>query len=90
MDNTIPQKICNIALVVDNYDEAIAFYEQILQFEIVGDIDLGAGKRLVHICPPNSTGTYILLAQASNDEQKQSIGNQTGRRIFLFLQTNDF
>ena len=90
MDNMIQQNICNVALVVNNYDEAIAFYRQKLQFELVGDIDLGGGKRWVQICPPNSTGTNILLAQASNDEQKQSIGNQTGGRVFLFLQTNDF
>ena len=50
----------------------------------------GRGKRCSQICPPNSTGTYILLAQASNDEQKQSFGNQTGGRVFLFFQTNDF
>ena len=51
---------------------------------------MGGGKRWVQICPPNSTGTNILLAQASNDEQKQSSGNQTGGRVFLYLQTNDF
>jgi catechol 2,3-dioxygenase-like lactoylglutathione lyase family enzyme len=83
MDNMIQQNICNVALVVNNYDEAIAFYRQKLQFELVGDIDLGGGKRWVEICPPNSTGTNILLAQASNDEQKQSIGNQTGGSVFF-------
>ena len=90
MNNNIQQNICNVALVVDNYDEAIAFYTQKLRFELVGDIDLGGRKRWVQIWPPNSTGTNILLAQASNDEQKQSIGNQTGGRVFLFLQTNNF
>ena len=82
MDNTIQQKKCNVALVVDNYDEVMTSYTQKLQFEVVGGIDLGGGKRWVQICPPNSTGTNILLAQASNDEQKQSIGNQTGGRVF--------
>ena len=61
-----------------------------LQYELVGDIELGGGKRWVQIYPPNSIGKNILLAQASKDEQKQSIGNQTAGRVFLFLQTNDF
>lgn len=90
MNKTIQQNIGNVALVVENYDEAIAFYTEKLRFELVEDTDLGGGKRWVQICPPNSTGTNLLLAQASNEEQKLSIGNQTGGRVFLFLQTNDF
>ncbi|WP_293130127.1 VOC family protein [Moritella sp.] len=65
-------------------------YTKKLQFELVEDTDLGGGKRWVQICPPNSTGTNLLLAQASNEEQQQSVGNQTGGRVFLFLQTNNF
>ncbi|RVU82839.1 VOC family protein [Leucothrix sargassi] len=84
------QNICNIALVVDNYDDAIAFYTQKLQFTLIEDTDLGGGKRWVQIAPPNSNGTNLLLAQASNDEQAQAVGNQTGGRVFLFLQTNNF
>ncbi|QUM81274.1 VOC family protein [Moritella sp. 5] len=90
MSKFIEQRIGNVALVVENYDDAIEFYTIKLQFELVEDTDLGGGKRWVQICPPNSTGTNLLLAQASNEEQQQSIGNQAGGRVFLFLQTNDF
>lgn len=90
MSKPIEQRIGNIALVVENYDDAIAFYTKKLQFELVEDTDLGGGKRWVQISPPNSTGTNLLLAQASNDEQLKSVGNQAGGRVFLFLQTNDF
>jgi len=90
MSKFIEQRIGNVALVVENYDDAIEFYTNKLQFELVEDTDLGGGKRWVQICPPNSTGTNLLLAQASNEEQQQSIGNQAGGRVFLFLQTNDF
>jgi catechol 2,3-dioxygenase-like lactoylglutathione lyase family enzyme len=86
----IQQKIGNIALVVDDYDKAIEFYTQTLQFTLVEDTDLGNGKRWVQVTPPNSNGTNLLLAKANSDEQKASIGNQTGGRVFLFLQTNDF
>lgn len=90
MSQLIKQQIGNIALVVDNYDDAIAFYTQKLQFTLVEDTDLGGGKRWVQVSPPNSNGTNLLLAQASNDAQQQAVGNQTGGRVFLFLQTNDF
>ncbi|SGY89347.1 Lactoylglutathione lyase [Moritella viscosa] len=90
MSKVIEQRIGNVALVVENYDDAIEFYTKKLQFELVEDTDLGGGKRWVQICPPNSTGTNLLLAQASNEDQQQSVGNQTGGRVFLFLQTNDF
>ncbi len=66
------------------------FIPKKLQFELVEDTDLGGGKRWVQISPPNSTGTNLLLAQASNDDQLKSVGNQAGGRVFLFLQTNDF
>lgn len=90
MSEPIQQQIGNIALVVENYDDAIEFYTKKLQFTLVEDTDLGGGKRWVQVSPPNSTGTNLLLAQASNEEQKKAIGNQTGGRVFLFLQTNDF
>ncbi|EPM4590890.1 VOC family protein, partial [Vibrio cholerae] len=61
-----------------------------LQFSLVEDTDLGGGKRWVQVSPPNSNGTNLLLAQASTEEQAQFVGNQTGGRVFLFLQTNDF
>ncbi|MUL04323.1 VOC family protein [Aliivibrio fischeri] len=90
MNKPIEQRIGNIALVVENYDDAIEFYTKKLQFELIEDTDLGGGKRWVQISPPNSTGTNLLLAQASNDDQLKSVGNQAGGRVFLFLQTNDF
>lgn len=84
------QQIGNIALVVENYDDAIEFYTKKLQFTLIEDTDLGEGKRWVQVAPPNSIGTNLLLAQASTKEQQSAIGNQTGGRVFLFLQTNDF
>jgi catechol 2,3-dioxygenase-like lactoylglutathione lyase family enzyme len=90
MTKAIKQRISNIALVVENYDDAIEFYTENLNFELIENTDLGGGKRWVQISPPNAEGTNILLAKASNDQQQQSIGNQAGGRVFLFLQTNDF
>ncbi len=90
MSESVQQQIGNIALVVENYDDAIEFYTTKLQCTLVEDTHLGGGKRWVQISPPNSNGTNLLLAQASTDEQKAAIGNQTGGRVFLFLQTNDF
>ncbi|WP_076411199.1 VOC family protein [Shewanella sp. UCD-KL12] len=90
MSKPVQQQIGNVALVVENYDDAIDFYTQKLQFVLVEDTDLGGGKRWVLVSPPNSNGTNLLLAQASTEEQSQAVGNQTGGRVFLFLQTNDF
>lgn len=89
MTQPVKQQIGNIALLVENYDEAIEFYTRKLGFELVEDTDLGAGKRWVQVTPPNSNGTNLLLAQASTNEQSKAVGNQTGGRVFLFLQTND-
>jgi catechol 2,3-dioxygenase-like lactoylglutathione lyase family enzyme len=90
MPQSVQQQISSITLVVENYDDAIEFYTQKLQFILVEDTDLGNGKRWVQVSPPHSNGATLLLAQANNDEQRQAIGNQTGGRVFLFLQTNDF
>ena len=90
MPKSVQQQIGNVALVVENYDDAIAFYTKKLQFTVIEDTDLGGGKRWVQVSPPNSNGTNLLLAQASTQEQSNVIGNQTGGRVFLFLQTNDF
>ncbi len=78
MPKVVQQQIGNIALVVENYDDAIDFYTKKLQSTLVEDTDLGGGKRWVQVSPPNSNGTNLLLAQASTDEQTQFIGNQTG------------
>lgn len=90
MPKSVQQQIGNVALVVENYDDAIAFYTKKLQFTVIEDTDLGGGKRWVQVSPPNSNGTNLLLAQASTQEQSNVIGNQTGGRVFLFLQTNNF
>ena len=83
------QTLAHIALVVRNYDEAVAFYTRVLGFNLIEDTDLGGGKRWVLVAPPGST-TSLLLAQAANAEQSGRIGNQTGGRVFLFLHTDDF
>jgi len=85
------QSIVHIALVVKDYDEAIAFYTKKLHFDLIEDTyQPEQDKRWVVVAPPNSTGTTILLAKASNEEQKSFIGNQAGGRVFLFLNTDDF
>lgn len=90
MTQYVQQQIGSVALVVENYNDAIAFYTQKLSFTLIEDTDLGGGKRWVQVAPPSATGTKLLLAQASTAEQKKAIGNQTGGRVFLFLETNDF
>jgi lactoylglutathione lyase len=84
------QKIGYVALVVRDYDEAIAYYTETLSFNLIEDTDLGGGKRWVLVAPPGSTGTALLLARAANPEQATRVGNQTGGRVFLFLHTDDF
>ena len=85
------QSIVHIALVVNDYDEAIAFYTKKLHFELIEDTyQPEQNKRWVVISPPGSIGTTILLAKASKPIQKDFIGNQAGGRVFLFLNTDDF
>ena len=85
------QSIVHIALVVKDYDEAIEFYTKKLNFELIEDIyQPEEDKRWVVVAPPNSVGTTILLARASKPEQVNFIGNQTGGRVFLFLNSDDF
>ena len=86
------QSIVHVALVVKDYDEAIAFYTQKLNFTLVEDTyQPEQDKRWVVVAPPNSNdGASLLLAKARNPEQEAAIGNQTGGRVFLFLNTDDF
>jgi catechol 2,3-dioxygenase-like lactoylglutathione lyase family enzyme len=85
------QSIIHVALVVRDYDEAIAFFCQKLHFELVEDTyQPQQDKRWVVVSPPGSNGTTLLLARASTPEQEAFIGNQTGGRVFLFLSTDDF
>jgi catechol 2,3-dioxygenase-like lactoylglutathione lyase family enzyme len=84
------QKLANIALLVKDYDEAITFYVEKLNFELVEDTKLSNEKRWVLVKPKGQYDFSLLLAKAVNEEQKSRIGNQTGGRVFLFLQTDDF
>ena len=84
------QSIAHVALVVNDYDEAIAFYTQKLNFTLIEDTPLSPEKRWVILSPPGANECSLLLAKASGDEQQASVGNQTGGRVFLFLFTDDF
>lgn len=85
------QSIVHVALVVRDYDEAIEFYTKKLHFTLVEDTyQPEQDKRWVLVAPPGSSGAMLLLARASKPEQEAFIGNQTGGRVFLFLETDDF
>jgi catechol 2,3-dioxygenase-like lactoylglutathione lyase family enzyme len=85
------QFIGNIALVVDDYDDAIEFYTGKLNFRLVEDTVLSETKRWVLVEPRGSVGNCrLLLAKAASEEQRSRVGNQTGGRVFLFLFTDDF
>jgi catechol 2,3-dioxygenase-like lactoylglutathione lyase family enzyme len=84
------RRVATVAVVVADYDEAIAWYVDRLGFALTEDVDLGGGKRWVTVTPANGQGARLLLAEASDDAQRDSIGNQTGGRVFLFLETDDF
>ncbi|BCM22066.1 VOC family protein [Mesorhizobium sp. J8] len=84
------RSVATVALVVANYDEAISWYVERLGFVLIEDLDLGGGKRWVTVAPANGQGARLLLAEASGEEQASRIGNQTGGRVFLFLETDDF
>jgi catechol 2,3-dioxygenase-like lactoylglutathione lyase family enzyme len=83
--------IVHIAIVVRDYDEAIAFYTKSLGFNLIEDTyQPEQDKRWVVVAPAGSTGTSLLLARATTPEQEHAIGNQTGGRVFLFLSSDDF
>lgn len=84
------QRLAHIAIVVRDYDEAIEFYTQKLNFKLVEDTELSPEKRWVLVAPPGKESCNLLLAKASNEKQRASVGNQTGGRVFLFLHTDDF
>ena len=86
----MPQFFGAVAPVVPDYDEAIAYYTQVLGFELVEDSALGDGKRWVLVAPPGSHGTRLLLARAATPAQLERVGDQTGGHVFLFLHTDDF
>ena len=84
------QKIAHIALLVADYDEAISFYVDKLHFDLVEDTILSETKRWVLVAPKGSQDFSLLLAKADGAIQKQNIGNQSGGRVFLFLNTDNF
>lgn len=84
------QTLGHVALVVRDYDEALAYFTGTLNFKVIEDTRLSEDKRWVLIAPPGSKGTSLLLARAATPEQLTRIGNQTGGRVFLFLHTDDF
>jgi len=82
--------IAKLALVVREYDEAIAWFSRCLGFELIEDVKLGPAKRWVVMRPPGQDGATLLLARADKPEQQAAIGRQAGGRVFLFLETDDF
>jgi catechol 2,3-dioxygenase-like lactoylglutathione lyase family enzyme len=85
------QSIAHIALVVRDYDEAIQFYVEVLGFDLIADeYQPEQDKRWVLVRPKGGSGTSLLLAQASTPAQESFVGNQSGGRVFLFLETDDF
>ena len=84
------QNLAHVAIVVEDYDAAIDFYTNKLHFSLVEDTALSNTKRWVLVRPPGANECSLLLAKATNQEQKSRIGNQTGGRVFLFLHTDNF
>ena len=84
------QRLAHIAIVVNDYDEAIEFYTGKLQFELIEDTRLSETKRWVLVRPKGTDSCCLLLAKAANEEQASRVGNQTGGRVFLFLHTDNF
>lgn len=82
-------RIAAVALVVEDYDEAIRFFTECLRFNVIEDRVLSESKRWV-VVGPSGGGCSVLLAKASSIDQRERIGNQTGGRVFLFLETDNF
>lgn len=83
-------KVATVALVVDDYDRAIAFYRNTLGLELIADTPLGGGKRWVLVAPKGGKGARLLLAVADGDAQAARVGDQLGGRVGFFLETDDF
>jgi len=84
------QHLAHVTLLVKEYEEAIKFYTEKLNFTLVENTILSENKRWVLVAPPGSDGCFLLLAKAATKEQQECIGNQTGGRVFLFLYTDNF
>jgi catechol 2,3-dioxygenase-like lactoylglutathione lyase family enzyme len=86
----VRQHIGLVTFVVNDYDEAVAYFTQTLGFARIADAPIDAGKRWVVVAPQGAAGTGLLLAKAVNEAQRQAVGAQSGGRVFLFLHTDDF
>jgi len=84
------QRLAHIAIVVNDYDEAINFYTEKLHFDLIEDTRLSETKRWVLVRPKGGDSCCLLLAKAASEEQLSRVGNQTGGRVFLFLHTDNF
>jgi catechol 2,3-dioxygenase-like lactoylglutathione lyase family enzyme len=87
---TSKTSIANISFLVRDYDEALAYFTTVLRFELLEDRQISPDKRWLVVAPAGSTGAKLLLAKASTPEQLAHVGDQTGGRVFLFLETDDF
>ncbi|MCU0334394.1 MAG: VOC family protein [Chitinophagaceae bacterium] len=84
------KQLVMLSLLVADYDEAISWYQRVLNFELLEDTVLSPTKRWVVMAPPGGAGARLLLAKAATEQQQACIGNQTGGRVFLFLHTQQF
>ena len=84
------QQIGSVTFLVKDYDEAIEYFVNKLQFDLIEDSQLNETKRWVVVSPKGSIGTSLLLAKATTEEQERSVGNQTGGRVAFFLHTDNF
>lgn len=90
MSKPPPAALAAVTLVVADYDQAIAYFCDVLGFDLVEDMPLGAGKRWVLVAPPGARETRLLLARAANPTQEAAIGHQVGGRVAFFLRVADF
>jgi catechol 2,3-dioxygenase-like lactoylglutathione lyase family enzyme len=84
------RRITQMALLVRDYDEAIRFFQRALGFTLLEDSPRENGKRWVRVGPTGEEGAALLLARAATPEQERAVGNQSGGRVFMFLETDDF
>lgn len=84
------RSIATVAVVVRDYDEALAFYRDVMGFDVIEDRPLPGGKRWLVVAPPGGRGAALLLARAADDAQRAQIGRQAGGRVAFFLHTDDF
>lgn len=82
--------ISTVALVVRDYDEALRYFTEVFRFKLVEDRYVSPEKRWLVVAPGGSSGANLLLAKASSPDQLEHVGSQTGGRVFLFLETDDF